>query len=372
MGDNQDAFMTAARPTDHIARLELLERQTTQLNGNIQWLINRLDESNQRNEELCQANESLRHTNENLRDEIGSLRLSNKKEPKEPEVNNPPPFEGDQKNLETWITACHLKFAGQPSRFVTERQKLVYATSYLKGPPLLWINPLLNKYLGAGVNDPVPEELASFNAFSQSLKTLYGDPNLERNALTALDNLKQLGSVATYISRFAIHSPHANLNDTGLRQAFYKGLKKGIKDELATRDYSTLKELQNLATKLDSRLKERALEVQAESASSKPPIASAPRAPIRPTGSAPAIAPFSQSAPPAVRPPPAPTAPTADGSTPMELDSLRIGKLTPEGKERCIREGRCFHCRRPGHRGQVCMAFQIAGLEIELVENDEG
>ena len=337
MGDTQDAFMTDARPTDHIARLELLEWQTTQLNGNIQWLINRLDESNQQNKELRQANE-------NLHNEISNLWLSNKKDPKEPEVSNPPPFEGDQRNLETWITACHLKFAGQPSRFVTERQKLVYATSYLKGPPLLWINPLLNKYLGAGPNDPVPEELASFNAFSQSLKVLYRDPNLERNALTALDNLKQLSSVATYISRFTIPSPHANLNDTGLRQAFYKGLKKGIKDELATRDYSTLKELQNLATKLDSRLKERALEVQAESAEPKPPTSSAPRAPIRPTGSAPAIAPFPRFVSPAARPPPAPIAPAVDGSTPMELDSLHIGKLSPSERDRCVREGRCFRC----------------------------
>ena len=67
-----------------------------------------------------------------------------------------------------WITACHLKFTCQPSRFITERQKLVYAASYLKGPPLLWVNPLLNQGLEAGPNDPVPEELASFNAFSQS------------------------------------------------------------------------------------------------------------------------------------------------------------------------------------------------------------
>ena len=58
---------------------------------------------------------------------------------------------------------------------------------------------------------------------------------MEQNALTALDDLKRLDSVATYISGFAIHSPHTNLpNDTGLRQAFYKGLKKNIKDELAT------------------------------------------------------------------------------------------------------------------------------------------
>ena len=153
--------------------------------------------------------------------------------------------------METWITACSLKFAGQPSRFRSERQKLIFATSYLKGLPLLWINPALNKYLAAGPLDETPEELASFNDFTKALKTLYGDPNLERNALTALDNLKQVTTVAHYISRFTIYSQHTNLNDVALRQAFYRGLKGEIKDELATRDYTTLKELQTLATKLD-------------------------------------------------------------------------------------------------------------------------
>ena len=140
----------------------------------------------------------------------------------------------------------------------------MFATLYLKGPPLFWINPTLGKYLAMSPQDEPPAELASFDAFTQALKTLYGDPNLERNALTALDNLKQLTTVAHYISRFAVYSQHANLNDVGLRQAFYKGLKSGIKDELATRDYTTLKELQTLATKLDARLRERAVELKTE------------------------------------------------------------------------------------------------------------
>ena len=237
-GPTDDAFMTDVRPADPTAPLGLLERQTTQLNGNIRWLMNRLEEAEGQVE--------------TLRAENLSLRVQAKKDPKEPDVNNPPMYEGDQKTLETWITACNLKFAGQPSRFPSERQKLVFATSHLKGPPLFWINPALNKYLAAGPLDEVPAELASFDAFTEALKTLYGDPNLERNALTALENLKQVTTVANYISRFAIHSQHANLNDVALRQAFYKGLKSGIKDELATRDYTTLKELQTLATKLDA------------------------------------------------------------------------------------------------------------------------
>ena len=367
-GPTDDAFMTDVRPTDPTARLELLERQTTQLNGNIRWLMNRLEEAEGQVE--------------TLRAENLSLRVQVKKDPKEPDVNNPPMYEGDQKNLETWITACHLKFAGQPSRFVTERQKLVFATSYLKGPPLFWIQPALGKYLVMSPQDKPPEELASFDAFTQALKTLYGDPNLERNALTALDNLKQLTTVANYISRFAVYSQHASLNDVGLRQAFYKGLKSGIKDELATRDYKTLKELQTLATKLDARLRERALELKTEAPGVKPPSSTIPRAPIpvRPSTATPAIAiapvarPVNRTPVPQIpiRPQAVPQAPVTDGTTPMELDNLRVGKLTPTEKEKCLREGRCFRCREYGHVGASCPHYTtVAGIEINLAENDE-
>lgn len=360
-----DAFMTDVRPTDPTARVELLERQTTQLNGNIRWLMNRLEDAEGQVE--------------TLRAENLVLRVQAKKDPKEPDVNNPPMYEGDQKTLETWITACNLKFAGQPSRFPGERQKLILATSYLKGPPLSWINPALNKFLAAGPLDEVPAELTSFNAFTKALKALYGDPNLERNALTALDNLKQATTVANYISHFAIHSQHANLNDVALRQAFYKGLKSGIKDELATRDYTTFKELQTLATKLDARLRERALELKAEAPGVRPTSSAIPRAtvPVRPsTATAIAIAPvarsFNRTPQIPIRPQVVSPAPTADGTTPMELDNLRVGKLTPTEKERCLREGRCFRCREYGHVGASCPHYTtVAGIEINLAENDE-
>jgi hypothetical protein len=365
-GPIDDAFMTDVRPTDPTARVELLERQTTQLNGNIRRLMNRLEDAEGQVE--------------TLRAENLGLRIQAKKDPKEPDVNNPPMYEGDQKTLETWITACNLKFAGQPSRFPGERQKLVFATSYLKGPPLSWINPALNKFLAAGPLEEVPAELKSFNAFTEALKALYGDPNLERNALTALDNLKQATTVANYISRFAIHSQHANLNDVALRHAFYKGLKSGIKDELATRDYTTFKELQTLATKLDARLRERALELKAEAPGVRPTSSAIPRAavPVRPSTATPAIAiapvarSFNRTPQIPIRPQVVSPAPAADGITPMELDNLRVGKLTPTEKERCLREGRCFRCREYGHVGASCPHYTtIAGIEINLAENDE-
>ena len=324
-----DAFMTEGRPNDPTNRLDLLERQAAQLNGNIRWLMDRLEQTERQVE--------------TLREENLDLRLRAKKDPKEPDVNNPPMYEGDQKTLETWITACNLKFAGQPSRFSSERQKLVFATSYLKGPPLSWINPALNKYLAAGPLDETPTELTSFDAFTKALKTLYRDPNLERNALTALENLKQLSTVANYIARFAIYSQHANLNDVGLRQAFYRGLKSSIKDELATREYSMLQELQTLATRLDSRLRERALELKGDNQGVRPPSFASSRTsiPVRPTTTTPAIAPLAVR--PAnripqvsIRPQAVIPTPESDGTTPMELDTLRVDKLTPTEKEKCL------------------------------------
>ena len=104
-----------------------------------------------------------------------------------------------------------------------------------------------------------------------------------------------------------------------------------------------------------------------------------PRAgiPMRPSTVTPAIAPVAsqlvnRTPPIPIRPQAVPPAPATDGTTPMELDSLRVGKLTPTEKEKCLREGRCFRCREHGHVGVSCPYYAtVAGIEINLAENDE-
>jgi hypothetical protein len=51
---------------------------------------------------------------------------------------------------------------------------------------------------------------------------------------------------------------------------------------------------------------------------------------------------------------PAPPVPTVDGPIPMELDSQRLGRLSPEEKAIYVREGRCFRCRWKGHEKRDC------------------
>ena len=38
----------------------------------------------------------------------------------------------------------------------------------------------------------------------------------------------------------------------------------------------------------------------------------------------------------------------------MEVDTISLSKLTPVEHAKCIKEGRCFQCRKPGHNAQNC------------------
>ena len=38
----------------------------------------------------------------------------------------------------------------------------------------------------------------------------------------------------------------------------------------------------------------------------------------------------------------------------MEVDTVRLKKLTPQERVKCMREGRCFKCRKVDHNAKNC------------------
>jgi hypothetical protein len=38
----------------------------------------------------------------------------------------------------------------------------------------------------------------------------------------------------------------------------------------------------------------------------------------------------------------------------MDVDTVTLSKLTPTERAKCIKEGRCFRCRKPGHNTTNC------------------
>src|SRR5437762_10269549 len=83
-----------------------------------------------------------------------------------PKVLQPDPFTGDRLELDTYLTRCQHVFLTQPSLFLTEQHKVLYAASYLKGNAYSWVKPLVQEYAkGASV----PIEFTSFQKYSESL-----------------------------------------------------------------------------------------------------------------------------------------------------------------------------------------------------------
>ena len=41
----------------------------------------------------------------------------------------------------------------------------------------------------------------------------------------------------------------------------------------------------------------------------------------------------------------------------MDVNAVKLEKLSNEERERCFKEGRCLQCRKPGHFMKECTAF---------------
>ena len=41
----------------------------------------------------------------------------------------------------------------------------------------------------------------------------------------------------------------------------------------------------------------------------------------------------------------------------MDVDAVKLEKLTSEEREKCFKEGRCLRCRKPGHFMKDCTTF---------------
>jgi hypothetical protein len=292
----------------------------------------------------------------------------------EPKIPDPPVFNGERKSLLPFLAKCRLKFAGQPSSFPTESNKVIYAGSRLEGPPFSWFSPLNDRLQDPERKDP--PELASFDALAKALTTLYGDPHLALTAERKIRALRQVTSIAQYIAEFEEHRQYLTWNEDALRDQFYLGLKDRIKDNLAPLERpSTLTELKELALRLDSRLDARWHEKRAaENAAGNAPTgntsaASRPWNNRSPTAPPPQNMSSSNSPPPAKPMNAAPPRPAAnvnatprlnfplqspDGTVPMEINSRGGYRLTQEEKDYRRANNLCGYCAAAGHTAFHC------------------
>ncbi|KAM4595746.1 uncharacterized protein V3H82_003139 [Fundulus diaphanus] len=236
----------------------------------------------------------------------------------EPRLTPPQPFGGDPEQCRAFLTQCEIHFELQPSSYPTDRSRIAYVISLLTGKARLW---------GAAEWQNDSRISDSYYEFSRELVRVFSPVLPCRESSRGLLSLKQgERTVSDYIIDFHLLAADSLWNEPALMDVFIEGLNGKIKDELATRDYpQTLKQLEDLVTRIDLRLMERRRE----------------RRPIPPPRSW--VSSFSPAGPSASR-------------SPADPEPMQLGKTVLSKEERQHRQQQdlCLYCGGEGHRVRSC------------------
>ena len=268
----------------------------------------------------------------------------------EPKVASPEYYHGQRNKLATFITQVTMVITLQATRFPSEVSKVLYAGSFLRDTAFLWFQP----YVTA---DPQPSFMTDFKEFCRELKNTFGDPDEIATAERQLYALRQKGSVTSYVTEFMRFAVLVKWNDEAKAAQFYRGLKDGIKDELSRIGKpSSLKELEDVAIRIDTRLFERQVE----------------------RGERTSPANYTSSNPPRFTPRPVPTFTKTQTTYTRPSENLRAafqprpdtttrkGKLTPAEYQRRKDSNLCLYCGDKGHQVIKCPLAPPAKVRSNL------
>lgn len=265
--------------------------------------------------------------------------------PREPQVSSPTHFSGNRAELHNFLSQVRLVFDLQPSRFKTEKQKVLYAASFLCDTAYSWFEPLLHQL-------PPPSLLNDFDEFAKKLSAVFGDPDQIATAERDIRNLRQRTSTSVYAAEFQRLAAYLLWNDAALASQFYWGLSDAVKDTMAQMDRpEDLASLIATAIRIDTRQTERKLEQR-----NRAPVAQ----PLAPQ--------LQQHFAPQPLPAQAPT----PALIPMDIEATisKRGPLTAEEKERRRRNNLCMYCGKPGHFALNCPVRPSSCVAATSYTND--
>jgi hypothetical protein len=129
---------------------------------------------------------------------------SNKQAPR-PKVRTPDTFDGKYTELKKFLLQYDFYLELREKDFDNKTDKVYFAIALLRDAAADWAEP----YIQQRLDKPAAEQLletqtifADFDAFKQSITSMFGDPGKERRAAGELIILQQTGSVVNYTAKF--------------------------------------------------------------------------------------------------------------------------------------------------------------------------
>lgn len=304
-------------------------------------------------------------------------------------ARKPDPFDGkDDSKLNTFLLQLGIYFRSNPDAFPSDIDKVHFALSYLKGTALEFFEPELLQIEENGE----PDWLEDYSQFVQELRTNFGPYDEAGDAEAKLSKLHMDDGkrVTEYITEFNRLSTKVEWGDAALRYSFYSGLCSRLKDDITQHGKpKRLTLMKQAAQTYDARYWERRGETRrnnpansgGNSSQNKGNSASAPKAASTPAPQ-PAAAPnnnrnASSGAPQRQGNPSAKSGSGNSGgakpsSNRPDLSSKlgKNGKLTPQERERRMKEGLCLFCGQSGHMARDCPRSTSSAFKARAAQLD--
>ena len=289
-------------------------------------------------------------------DRLSSRNTRNNSEPdnsSKAKVREPDTFDGtDPRKLRAFFVQCELNFQSRPAHYRSDRAKVTFAQSYLKGMALKWFEPDL---LSMGAPAERPLWMDDYVEFMAELQDNFGphDPAGDAEAQLEQLQLRDGQRINKYVVEFQrLASQVRGYGDGALRRQFYTGLPARIKDEISrVGKPDTLHELRLLAQTIDARYWERKGETSRET-HQKPKVEATQRSSSSSQNNGNSSNnrnnhnPRSSNTPKPSKPP---------SSGPDLTGKLgKDGKLTDEERKRRLDNRLCLFCAAAGHSARDC------------------
>jgi len=173
-----------------------------------------------------------------------------------PKVSTPDTFDGSRDKLSNYLTQIGTYMLFNIKLFPAEREKVLYAASYLRGAAAAWFQPYALEIMAEGtVSAQAAYLFGAFENYVKAINQTFGTINEVQDAERNILQLKQLGAASTYTTKFMQYRAHLAWDDTALVAQYYNGLKDHLKIELAKIERPTeLTKLIDIVVNLDDRI----------------------------------------------------------------------------------------------------------------------
>lgn len=170
------------------------------------------------------------------------------------QVNKPGLYYGDRNKLESWILQFDRHFHVEGNR-IEEADKVVLATTYMRGDAEKWVTPIIRKYMDDAIVDASNTALVeNWSTFKERLRQIFSPIQKPMIAEQKIQRLKHIRSVADYTILFQHYAEPIRWDNIALTRMYKQGLKLNVRAELM-RSGSTIttpKVIQDKAIRLDN------------------------------------------------------------------------------------------------------------------------